>query len=69
MDEALGLDAAVLGDVLHLGQAQLTGQHHPGKPSSFSSSAPCRVWTLIWVEPWRGSWGAMSPMSFAAARS
>ena len=31
VDEALGLDAAVLCDVLHLGQAQLTGQHHPGK--------------------------------------
>ena len=31
MDEALGLDAAVLCDVLHLGQAQLTRQHHPGK--------------------------------------
>ena len=31
VDEALGLDAAVLCDVLHLGQAQLTRQHHPGK--------------------------------------
>ena len=31
MDEALGLDAAVLCDVLHLRQAQLTRQHHPGK--------------------------------------
>ena len=31
VDKALGLDAAVLCDVLHLGQAQLTGQHHPGK--------------------------------------
>ena len=50
VDEALRLDAAVPGDVLHLGQAQLTGQHDP-------------------VEPWRGSWGAMSPMSFATARS
>ena len=39
------------------------------KPRSFSSSAPCRVWTLIWVEPWRGSSGAISPMSFATARS
>ena len=29
--EALGLDAAVLRDVFHLGQAQFTGQHHPGK--------------------------------------
>ena len=31
VDEALGLDAAVLCDVLHLGQTQLTRQHHPGK--------------------------------------
>ena len=31
VDEALGLDAAVLCDVLHLGQTQLTCQHHPGK--------------------------------------
>ena len=31
VDEALSLDAAVLCDVLHLGQAQLTRQHHPGK--------------------------------------
>ena len=37
------------------------------KPSSFSSSAPCRVWTLIWVEPWRGSWGAMSPQNRTAS--
>ena len=35
VDEALRLDAAVLGDVLHLGQAQLTGQHHPGKAQLF----------------------------------
>ena len=35
MDEALGLDAAVLCDVLHLGQAQLTGQHDPGKAQLF----------------------------------
>ena len=31
VDEALGLNAAVLCNVLHLGQAQLTRQHHPGK--------------------------------------
>ena len=31
VDETLGLDAAVLCDVLHLGQTQLTRQHHPGK--------------------------------------
>ena len=31
VDEALSLDAAVFCDVLHLGQAQLTRQHHPGK--------------------------------------
>ena len=31
VDEALSLDAAVLCDMLHLGQAQLTRQHHPGK--------------------------------------
>ena len=31
MDEALRLNAAVPGDVLHLRQAQLPGQHHPGK--------------------------------------
>ena len=36
---------------------------------SFSSSAPCRVWTLIWVEPWRGRSGAIRPMSCATARS
>lgn len=35
MDEALRLDAAVPGDVLHLGQAQLTGQHDPGKAQLF----------------------------------
>ena len=29
--EALGLDAAVLCDMLHLGHAQLTGQHHAGE--------------------------------------
>ena len=39
------------------------------KPSSFSSSAPCRVWTLIWVEPWRGSCGAIFPIRVATARS
>ena len=31
MHEALGLDAAVLRDMLHLGHAQLTGQHHAGE--------------------------------------
>ena len=31
VDETLGLDATVLCDVLHLRQAQLTRQHHPGK--------------------------------------
>ena len=31
VDEALSLDAAVLCDMLHLGQAQLTRQYHPGK--------------------------------------
>ena len=31
MHKALGLDAAVLRDVLHLRQAQLPGQHHPGE--------------------------------------
>ena len=35
VDEALRLDAAVPGDVLHLGQAQLTGQHDPGKAQLF----------------------------------
>ena len=39
------------------------------KPSSFSSSAPCRVWTLIWVEPCRGSCGAILPIKVATARS
>ena len=60
--EALGLDAAVLCDMLHLGHAQLTGQHHAGE-------APCRLCTLIWVEPWRGSCGAILPISVATARS
>ena len=31
VDEALRLDAAVLGDVLHFGQTQLAGQHHAGE--------------------------------------
>ena len=31
MDEALRLDAAVLGDLFHLGQAQFAGQHHAGE--------------------------------------
>ena len=35
VDEALGLDAAVLCDVLHLGQAQFPRQHHPGKAQFF----------------------------------
>ena len=35
MDEALGLNAAVPGDVLHLRQAQLPGQHHPGEAQLF----------------------------------
>ena len=33
--ETLGLDAAVSGDVFHFGQAELTGQHHPGKAQLF----------------------------------
>ena len=39
------------------------------KPSSAIFSAPSRVWTLIWVEAWRGSWGAMRRQSSAAAIS
>ncbi len=35
MHEALRLDAAVLCDMLHLGHAQLPGQHHPGKTQLF----------------------------------
>ena len=35
MHKALGLDAAVLRDVLHLRQAQLPGQHHPGEAQLF----------------------------------
>ena len=35
MDEALRLDAAVPGDMLHLGQAQLTSQHDPDKAQLF----------------------------------
>ena len=33
--KTLGLNAAVLRDVLHLGQAQLAGQHHAGKAQLF----------------------------------
>ena len=35
VNETLGLDAAVLCDVLHLRQAQLPGQHHPGEAQLF----------------------------------
>ena len=40
MDEALRLNAAVPGDLLHLRQAQLTGQHHPGKAQLPSAPVP-----------------------------
>ena len=39
------------------------------KPSSAISSAPSRVWTLIWVEAWRGSSGAMRRHRPAVAMS
>ncbi len=58
MHEALRLDAAVPGDVLHLGQAQLTGQHDAGKAQLLQLQCALQAVTLIWVEPWRGSWGA-----------
>ena len=38
-------------------------------PSSAISSAPSRVWTLIWVEACRGSAGAICRQSSAAAMS
>ena len=40
MDEALRLNAAVPGDLLHLRQAQLTGQHHPGKAQLLELQRP-----------------------------
>ena len=65
---ASGADAVICQD---LAVATLIGKIAPQlpRPSSFSSSAPCRVWTLIWVEPWRGRSGAIRPMSCATARS
>ena len=39
------------------------------KPSSAISSAPSSVWTLIWVEAWRGSPGAMRRHRSATAMS
>ena len=40
MDKALRLNAAVPGDLLHLRQAQLTGQHHPGKAQLLELQRP-----------------------------
>ena len=39
------------------------------KPRSAISSAPSRVWTLIWVEAWRGRPGAICRHSSATAMS